>query len=29
VGTYQSEEMYENLKNALNSIGCQVMKLMY
>ena len=28
VGTYQGEEMYENLKNALNAIGCQVMKLM-
>ena len=27
VGTYQNEEMYENLRNALNAIGCQVMKL--
>ena len=27
VGTYQGEEMYENLEDALAAIGCQVMKL--
>jgi len=29
VGTYQDDEMYERLINALHSIGCQVMKLVY